>query len=273
MTDQVTQQRIQADLQVKASIEPQYEIEARVDFLCSQMIETGQNALVLGISGGVDSTVAGRLAQLAVEKARDKGVEARFYAIRLPYGEQKDEDHAQQALMFITPDEVLDINVKPASDALLASLEEGGLTFQDAAQRDFVLGNIKARQRMVAQYAVAGAKSGLVVGTDQAAEALMGFFTKYGDGACDLVPLTGLTKGQVREVGAALGAPAILVEKQPTADLESLKPQLADEEALGVTYTEIDAFLTGQQVSEQAYTTITNTYQRTDHKRQLPRTP
>lgn len=70
---------------------------------------------------------------------------------------------------------MLNVNVKPPSDALLASLEEGGLTFQDAAQRDFVLGNIKARQRMAAQYAVAGAKSGLVVGTDQAAEALMGF--------------------------------------------------------------------------------------------------
>lgn len=273
MTNQASQQRIQVDLQVKETIEPQHEVEARVEFLCRQMIETGQHALVLGISGGVDSTVAGRLAQLAVEKARDKGVDARFYAMRLPYGEQQDEDDAQKALTFISPDEVLSVNVKPPSDALLTSLEEGGLTFQDAAHRDFVLGNIKARQRMVAQYAVAGAKSGLVVGTDQAAEALMGFFTKYGDGACDLAPLTGLTKGQVRDVGAALGAPAMLVEKLPTADLESLKPQLADEEALGVTYTEIDAFLTGQQVSEQAYSTITNTYQRTDHKRQLPRTP
>lgn len=273
MNQQANQQDIQADLQVKETIEPHHEIEARVDFLCNQMIETGQHALVLGISGGVDSTVAGRLAQLAVEKARDKGVKARFYAMRLPYGEQKDEDDAQKALTFISPDEVLSVNVKPPSDALLTALEEGGLTFQDAAHRDFVLGNIKARQRMVAQYAVAGAKSGLVVGTDQAAEALMGFFTKYGDGACDLAPLTGLTKGQVRDVGAALGAPAMLVEKLPTADLESLKPQLADEEALGVTYTEIDAFLTGQQVSEKAYTTITNTYQRTDHKRQLPRTP
>lgn len=273
MTNQVSQQRIQAGLQVKASIEPQHEIDARVDFLCSQLLETGQRALVLGISGGVDSTVAGRLAQLAVEKAREKGNDARFYAMRLPYGEQQDEADAQQALTFISPDEVLNVNVKPASDALLASLEEGGVGFQDDAQRDFVLGNIKARQRMVAQYAVAGAKSGLVVGTDQAAEALMGFFTKYGDGACDLAPLTGLTKGQVRELGAALGAPAKLVEKQPTADLESLKPQLADEEALGVTYAEIDDFLIGQQVSEQAYTTITSTYQRTDHKRQLPKTP
>ena len=114
---------------------------------------------------------------------------------------------------------------------MLASLEAGGLSFTDAQQRDFVLGNIKARQRMVAQYAVAGANKGLVVGTDQAAEALMGFFTKYGDGACDIAPLTGLTKAQVRQLDAVLGAPESLVEKQPTADLETLKPQLADEEA------------------------------------------
>ncbi|WP_346797134.1 ammonia-dependent NAD(+) synthetase [Halomonas sp. Bachu 37] len=270
---QAQQQRICEALAVKASIDPQQEIDARVDFLCRQMIETGQHGLVLGISGGVDSTVAGRLAQLAVEKARDQGVEARFYAMRLPYGEQKDEDDAQKALTFIAPDEVLTTDVKPASDALLASLEQGGLAFRDAGHRDFVLGNIKARERMVTQYAVAGAMGGMVVGTDQAAEALMGFFTKYGDGACDLAPLTGLTKQQVRDIGTALEAPTHLVKKLPTADLESLKPLLADEIALGVTYDEIDAFLIGHPVSEQAFTTIVQTYERTEHKRQLPKAP
>lgn len=202
---QAKQQRIGKALEVKATIDPQQEIDTRVDFLCREMIETGQHGLVLGISGGVDSTVAGRLAQLAVEKAREQGVETRFYAMRLPYDVQKDEEDAQMALTFIGPDEVLTTDMKPASDALLASLEQGGLAFRDPGHRDFVLGNIKARQRMVAQYAVAGAKGGMVVGTDQAAEALMGFFTKYGDGACDLAPLTGLTKRQVRDIGTALG--------------------------------------------------------------------
>lgn len=274
MTDrQETQSHIQTVLQVKPKIDAQQEVETRVDFLCRQMMESGQHALVLGISGGVDSTVGGRLAQLAVERAREQGVNAYFYAMRLPYGTQHDEEDAQQALTFINPDHVLTVNIKPASDALLAALEEGGLAFKDDGHRDFVLGNIKARQRMVAQYAAAGARGGLVVGTDQAAEALMGFFTKYGDGACDVAPLTGLTKSQVREVGAALDAPAFLVEKQPTADLETLKPQLADEVALGVTYVDIDAFLVGDTVSDQAYNTIIDTYTRTEHKRQLPITP
>jgi NAD+ synthase len=260
-------------LAVQASIDPQQEIERRVGFLCDQLVETGQHALVLGISGGVDSTVAGRLCQLAVEKARERGVEARFYAMRLPYGEQKDEDEAQQAIRFIQPDEVLVTNVKPAGDSMLDSLEEGGLVFESDGQRDFVMGNVKARQRMIAQYAVAGARAGLVVGTDQAAEALMGFFTKYGDGACDLAPLTGLTKGQVREIGRALKAPSHLVEKVPTADLESLRPQRTDEDALGVTYEQIDRFLTGQSIEDDAYKIVVDTYRRTEHKRQLPKTP
>lgn len=267
------QRAISAQLRVNATIDAQQEIERRRDFLCHIMQQSGQQTLVLGISGGVDSTVAGRLAQLAAEQLREQGKQATFIAMRLPYGVQQDADDAEQALAFIQPDEVLDTNIQDASDALLESLEGGGLRFTDAQQRDFVLGNIKARQRMVAQYAVAGARRGLVVGTDQAAEAMMGFFTKYGDGACDVAPLTGLTKRQVRLLGQHLGAPESLVNKAPTADLESLAPQQLDEEAMGVSYTEIDAFLEGGEVSAQAYETIVNAYRRTEHKRHLPLSP
>lgn len=268
-----TQQYIRKALGVRTQIDPQQEITRRIGFLREQMLGSGQHALVLGISGGVDSTLAGRLAQLAVEEARKQGTSARFYAMRLPYGTQKDEAEAQLALEFIGADEVLSVDIQPASDAMLASLEQGGVVFKDAAHRDFVLGNIKARQRMIAQYAVAGANAGLVVGTDQAAEALMGFFTKYGDGACDLTPLSGLTKGQVREMTRTLGAPSKLVDKTPTADLESLSPLRTDEDALGVSYAEIDAFLEGHAVEERAMNVILEAYYRTAHKRQLPKTP
>ncbi|MBL3557722.1 ammonia-dependent NAD(+) synthetase [Marinobacter denitrificans] len=267
------QRAIVAQLQARPEIDAQHEIRRRCDFLCRAMQESGQKTLVLGISGGIDSTVAGRLAQLAVNQLRDQGEQARFVAMRLPYGEQKDADDADRALQFIQPDEVLDVNIKSASDALLESLESGGLSFDDASQRDFVLGNIKARQRMVAQYAVAGTRGGLVVGADQAAEALMGFFTKYGDGACDVAPLTGLNKSQVRLLGQQLGAAESLVDKLPTADLESLAPQKPDHEALGVTYQEIDAFLENREVSERVFDTIVDGYRRTGHKRQLPFEP
>jgi NAD+ synthase len=267
------QQRIATELEVRPRIDPQRESQRRIDFLAEQIARTGQQALVLGISGGVDSTVAGRLAQLAAATARERGLDARFVAMRLPYGEQRDEADARQALEFIAPDEVLTVDVKPASDALLQALEQGGLGFEDDAHRDFVLGNIKARQRMVAQYAVAGARRGLVVGTDQAAEAVMGFFTKYGDGACDVAPLTGLTKRQVRALGEALGAPAELVNKIPTADLESLAPQRSDEDAFGIRYDEIDEFLEGKAVDERAARVIVDAYRRTAHKRALPISP
>ncbi|HET8790362.1 MAG TPA: ammonia-dependent NAD(+) synthetase [Modicisalibacter sp.] len=266
-------QRIREALGARVSVDPRQEIARRSAFLREQMFGSGQHALALGISGGVDSTLAGRLAQLAVEEARKQGVAARFYAMRLPYGVQKDEEEARMALEFIAADDVLDVDIKPASDAMLASLERGGLVFSDAAQRDFVLGNIKARQRMIAQYAVAGTYGGLVVGTDQAAEAVMGFFTKYGDGACDLAPLSGLSKRQVREMTRELGAPATLVDKVPTADLESLAPQRADEDALGVRYAEIDLFLEGQPIDDSARDTILGAYYRSAHKRQLPKVP
>ncbi|MFF8450186.1 ammonia-dependent NAD(+) synthetase [Streptomyces leeuwenhoekii] len=264
------QQEIARELEVAETFEAEREIERRVAFLAERLTSTGLRCLVLGISGGVDSTAAGRLCQLAVERARAAGHEARFYAMRLPYGVQADEHDAQLALSFIRADEVLTVDIKPASDAALEAVRAGGVSFRDAGHEDFVHGNIKARQRMIVQYAVAGARDGLVVGTDHAAEAVSGFFTKFGDGAADLVPLSGLTKRRVRAVAEALGAPAELVWKTPTADLESLDPGKADEEALGVGYDDIDDFLEGKPVDEQVFEKIVSRYRLTDHKRRLP---
>jgi NAD+ synthase len=267
------QQEIARDLQVGASFDARAEIERRVAFLAERLTSSGLRSLVLGISGGVDSTTAGRLCQLAVERVRATGQEVTFYAMRLPYGVQADEHDAQLALGFIRADQVLTVDVKPASDAALAAALAGGVTFRDAHHQDFVQGNIKARQRMIAQYAVAGATDGLVVGTDHAAEAVSGFFTKFGDGAADVVPLTGLTKRRVRAVADELGAPAELVWKVPTADLETLDPGKPDEDALGVTYDQIDDFLEGKPVDEAAHAAIVRRYHLTEHKRQLPIAP
>ncbi len=126
---------------------------------------------------------------------------------------------------------------------------------------------------MVAQYTIAGARAGLVIGTDHAAEAVMGFFTKFGDGACDLAPLSGLVKNQVRAIARSFGAPESLVEKVPTADLEDLEPGKPDEASHGVTYAQIDAFLHGQPVDQAAFDIIVATYRKTQHKRELPFAP
>lgn len=267
------QREISVALNVAPIFDAAMEIERRTAFLCERLVQANLRTFVLGISGGVDSLVGGFLAQNAAERARNLGHNATFIAMRLPYGSQKDEDAAQASLKAIKADKVMTVNIKPAADGMLDAMHTAGQTFADAAHEDFVLGNIKARQRMIAQYAVAGATGGLVIGTDHAAEALMGFFTKFGDGACDLTPLAGLTKRRVRGLARAFGAPDELVEKVPTADLENLAPLKPDEAAFGVTYEEIDDFLEGKPVSDKARDIILRQYRATEHKRQLPYAP
>ncbi len=268
-----TQQQIIAELGVRPDFDAAQETERRVAFLVDYLRTTGATGYVLGISGGVDSTTAGRLCQLAVERVRDEGGNAAFVAVRLPYGEQQDEADARRALDFVAADEVLTINIKESTDAMFAEVDGAGVDFTGIEHADFVKGNVKARERMVAQYLVAGARGMLVIGTDHAAEAVVGFYTKFGDGACDLTPLAGLNKRRVRAVGAHLGAPDELTQKVPTADLEDNRPLVPDEVALGVSYDDIDDYLEGKQVSDEARETIESWHRRTAHKRALPVTP
>lgn len=263
------QRRIMRELRVQPQIDPAAEVARRVEFLAEYLRASGAAGLVLGISGGQDSTLAGRLCQLACEQLRACGYSARFYAVRLPYGVQADEADVQVALDFIRPDEQLTLNIKPATDALAGAAQEalGG------ALSDFNKGNLKARQRMAAQYAVAGQRGALVVGTDHAAEAITGFFTKFGDGAADLMPLTGLTKRQGAALLRELGAPASTWEKVPTADLEEERPALPDEEALGVTYREIDDYLEGRAVGAAAAEKLEGYFRCSAHKRAMPTAP
>ncbi|MAX89297.1 MAG: NAD(+) synthase [Pseudomonas sp.] len=271
------QQEIAAALNVCAPFDGaaaiQAEIDRRVAFIQQCLRDSGLKTLVLGISGGVDSTTAGLLAQRAVEGMREagEGDDYRFIAVRLPYQVQHDEDEAQLAVDSIKPDECHTVNIGAAVQGLTRATE----ALDDLApeKRDFVVGNTKARMRMVAQYTIANARQGLVIGTDHAAEAVMGFFTKFGDGACDLTPLAGLVKHQVRELAAALGAPEQLVKKVPTADLEELSPGKPDEDAHGVSYQNIDAFLQGRSVPDEAARIIIDTYDKSAHKRQLPKEP
>ncbi|AJW96086.1 MULTISPECIES: ammonia-dependent NAD(+) synthetase [Burkholderia] len=266
------QRAIAAELLVAPSFDAAEEAERRIGFLADYLRSTGLSTYVLGISGGVDSSTAGRLAQLAVERLRASGYDARFIAMRLPYGVQRDEEDAQRALAFVAADENLTVDVRPAADGMLAATAASGLVFRDEAQQDFVHGNIKARERMIAQYAVAGARRGIVIGTDHAAESVMGFFTKFGDGGADILPLAGLTKRRVRAVARHLGGADALVMKVPTADLEALRPLLPDETAYGVTYDQIDDFLEGKPVDDHVYETVLRFYDATRHKRALPYT-
>ena len=265
------QEEIINTLAVTPSIDPAIEVKRRVEFLKDYLKKTGLKTLVLGISGGQDSSLAGRLSQLAVESLRAETADDvyRFIAVRLPYGEQADEADAMLSINeFIKPDQTMRVNIKPAVDAMVAAVEQNGLQISD-----FNKGNVKARERMIAQYAIAGEFRGAVVGTDHAAEAVTGFYTKFGDGGADITPLSQLDKRQGRQLLEYLKAPRVLYEKTPTADLEEDRPALPDEKALGVTYQAIDDYLEGKPVSDQAAAQIEGWYLKTKHKRHLPVSP
>ncbi|HFR3662111.1 TPA: ammonia-dependent NAD(+) synthetase [Streptococcus suis] len=262
------QETIIKELGFKPSIDPEEEIRRSIDFLKDYLKKHPfLKTYVLGISGGQDSTLAGRLAQLTMEEMRaETGDDSyQFIAIRLPYGVQADESDAQAALAFIQPDVSLTINIKESTDAMVAAVNANGL-----AMSDFNKGNAKARMRMIAQYAVAGERKGAVIGTDHAAENITGFFTKHGDGGADILPLFRLNKRQGKQLLAELGADEKLYLKVPTADLEEDKPGLADEVALGVTYEQIDDYLEGKTIDPQAQTIIEGWWNKTAHKRHLP---
>lgn len=262
------QETIIQQLGVKPVIDPQEEIRKSIDFLKDYLKKHSfLKTYVLGISGGQDSTLAGRLAQLAIEEMRAETGDTsyQFIAVRLPYGVQADEADAQRALAFIQPDVSLVVNIKKSADAMTKAVEATGATVSD-----FNKGNIKARSRMIAQYALAGAYKGAVVGTDHAAENVTAFFTKFGDGGADILPLYRLNKRQGKQLLAALGADSALYEKVPTADLEEEKPGIADEVALGVTYNEIDDYLEGKTISDQSKATIESWWHKGEHKRHLP---
>lgn len=266
----VTQQHVAHALGVQSVIEVNHEIEDRTRFLVDYAKSVPRCAgFVIGVSGGQDSTLAGKLCQLAAEQLRAEGKHASCYAVRLPYGAQRDEEDAQLALQFIAPDHTLLVNIQHTVDALVAETQQA--TQQPVS--DFTKGNIKARARMMAQYAVAGDRNLLVVGTDHAAEAVTGFYTKFGDGAADVMPLAGLTKRQGAMMLQALGADRRLYEKIPTADLLDDQPGRSDEAELGVSYTEIDDFLEGLEVSQAARDRIVAKYESSEHKRHLPVTP
>ncbi|EJA1883555.1 ammonia-dependent NAD(+) synthetase [Staphylococcus pseudintermedius] len=260
------QAMIVEEMKVKPSIDSAETIKEMQHFIEQYLhAHTFVKTLVLGISGGQDSTLAGKLVQLAVENMRNaSGRDVQFIAVKLPYGVQKDADEVEDALNFIQPDRILTVNIKPAVDQSVQSLKEAGI-----ALSDFHKGNEKARERMKVQYAIAANTSGIVVGTDHSAENITGFFTKHGDGAADIAPLFGLNKRQGRQLLQYLGAPAHLYEKVPTADLEDDKPQLPDEEALGVTYEAIDNYLEGRGVSPEDAAVIERHYVRNAHKREL----
>jgi NAD+ synthase len=262
------QKQICAEMKVIATINAKEEIRKSIDFLKAYMKKHSfLETFVLGLSLGQDSTLTGKLAQIAVNELNEENNEKKykFIGVRLPYGVQKDEEDAPYVMEFIKPNEVVTVNIKPAVDASVASLEEAGVKVSD-----FVKGNNKARERMKVQFDIAAMNKGVVLGTDHSAEAVTGFYTKFGDGAADLVPIYRLNKRQGKMMLKELGCPERLYLKAPTADLEDDKPLLPDEVALGFSYDDLDDYLEGKEVNSEVAEKIATRYLNTMHKRMPP---
>ncbi len=262
------QRQIIQELHVLPTIHVEEEIRKSIDFLKEYAKKYSfVKGFVLGISGGQDSTLVGKLAQLAVDELNEEqeATSYSFWAVRLPYGMQFDEQDCQDALDYIQPTKIYTVNVKNAVDASFEALAMAGIELSD-----FAKGNEKARERMKVQFSIAAMNQAVVLGTDHAAEAITGFYTKFGDGGADLMPIFRLNKRQGRQILAYLNCPEHLYLKVPTADLEEDRPSLPDEVALGVTYDQIDDYLEGKTIPQQARQTLEGYYIRSMHKRHLP---
>ncbi|CAL4320254.1 NH(3)-dependent NAD(+) synthetase [Buchnera aphidicola (Neophyllaphis podocarpi)] len=258
------QKKIIKELKTKSIIYPFEEIENCIKFIQNFLLNNKNiNALIVGISGGKDSTLVGKLCKKAIKRTKNKNF--KLIALRLPYGKQLDEEYCKMALNFINPDIIININIKNSVINSKKSLENAGIKISN-----YLLGNEKSRERMKVQYTIAGKYNGIVVGTSNASELATGFFTKYGDGGCDISPISHLNTRQVKNLLKYMNCPKKLYSKIPTADLEDDKPGLPDETALGIKYKNIDDFLEGKIIDKKIANKIEYLFIKTKHKRKLP---
>jgi len=260
------QQDIIARLGVKPQIDAGQEIRSRVDFLKSYIKSAGANGLLIAISGGVDSAVAAGLCKKATDElTAEEGKEYMTVGVFQPYGEQVDIEHSYAVAEAFQLKHRVETNIEEAVNemALEAEFALKSMGIHKHLSRGGK-GNVKARTRMVLQYALAFELNLLVVGTDHASEAITGFFTKYGDGAVDITPLSSLNKRQVRILAAELGVPEAVITKAPTAGLWEGQ---TDESELGITYDDNSDYLEGKVISEAAREKLEKQYLRTEHKR------
>ncbi len=220
-----------------------------------QVATSGCKGVVFGMSGGLDSSVAAVLCQSAFPKD--------CLGVLMPCcSSPEDGEHAQLvASKFSLPTKVVVLD--SVLDALLGVLTSVGET--SLSQR--VKANLKVRLRMLTLYYFANQLEYMVVGSSNRSELATGYFTKYGDGGADILPLGSLVKGQVKELAQFLGIPKPIINKPPSA---GLWPGQTDEGELGFSYEELDSYLVTGQASSELRAKIEARIAASAHKRCLP---
>ncbi|MDF2534876.1 MAG: synthetase [Bacillales bacterium] len=240
----------------------------KIDYLVSWLQQMAKEAnakgLVVGISGGIDSAVVSYLVKRAFPE-NSLGVIMPCKSI------DKDRDDALKVIKGCGIDH-LEINLTQSHNLVFteiknALLEKNQLNEEAVKIND---ANTRARLRMTTLYAIAGNYGYLVTGTDNADEWFTGYFTKFGDGGVDLVPLIHLTKSEVRQMAIELGISDSIVKKAPSAGLWEGQ---TDEYEMGTTYEKIDLYLKGKEIPEKDRIIIERLHQRSEHKRHLAAAP
>lgn len=260
------QEQIIAELGVKPSIQVEQEVRKRVDFLKSYIKDSRASGLLIAISGGLDSAVATGLCKLATDELTEElGKEYKTLGVFQPYGIQSDIEHSYETAKAFNLKYTVETNIEDAVNEVALEVEH---SLKNIGVHQHISipgkGNVKARVRMVIQYALSFEQNLLVVGTDHASEAITGFYTKWGDGAVDMTPLSTLNKRQIRQLGSYLGVPQSILDKAPTAGLWEGQ---TDEKELGISYEDNSDYLEGKEIAPEAREKLENFFRKTAHKR------
>lgn len=230
-----------------------------VAWIRDRVTEAGCKGVVLGLSGGIDSALVAVLCQRALPR--------NTLGINLPcYSHPEDEAHARLvADKFFIPYQVIVLD--SIYDNLLKLLPDAKA--EPAADR-LARSNLKVRLRMATLYYHANRLNYLVAGSSNRSELAVGYFTKWGDGGVDIMPIGNLVKQQVVELATFLGIPPVIIGKPPSA---GLWPGQTDESEMGLTYAELDRFLTIGRADPAVKTKIQTMMSRSQHKRTMPPIP
>lgn len=224
-----------------------------VNFIQESVTKAHARGVIVGISGGVDSAVVALLAKKAFPDA--------YETVWMPLKSSELDYECVKELVHDHDLNNLNVDLETTFETLTKTCADSGARLTNLA-----LANTKARLRMATLYALGQSKNYLVLGTDNADEWYLGYFTKYGDGGVDLAPLIHLLKGEVFEAAKLLNVPAKIVERAPTA---SLWPDQTDEKEIGFSYNDIDNYLRGKNDDKALKTRLEKLHMQSEHKRNL----